>query len=771
MLLDPETLDLAPRARDGARRASPATRASSPSCRRRSSRSSTPPRRRSARRRAALLAGARATLAARGGRASARSRARARIPSPRPRGSLSRGDALRRARCGEYGAVARRQLVFGLHVHVAVARRRPRARGLQRRCAPTCRELAALGANAPFYERRDTGLASVRPKLSRAAAAPGRAAGARELGGARERPALGRARRASCAEPRAVVVGARLHPRFGTVEVRVPDTQATVADDRRDRRGRPRAGRLAGRAPRRRRGAGAGAGAGGSRENRWSACRHGARGHDGGPRHRRARPDPRAAGARCSTSSRRRPTARLRGRARRSRARPASANGAARQRRVGGAAAPAAARAGSAGWRTRFPDGSAGTSGTVLVPARARGDASARSSSTLGGPPHELPRRRRRPTSPTRWATTTCTSRCTSATSCTTAACPGVDERWEWEPSLLALRAELEARLRGRAAARSARRGRRRSRPRDGPRAARRSPTPTTGRRCRATSSATGTLDAGARVRRAPLGLPAQGGRPALVGDPAAVRPAEGRAGRDPGRRVRRRAARARPRRSCSRRRWTALGLDAALRRLPRRHPRRDARHREPDVAVRAAPPLARRDRRAPRAVRDDLLGAQPPLRRRPAPARASAARATDFFDEHVEADAVHENIAAVDLAGGLARQEPGARRRRPLGRPGARRARGPLGAAPARRVGGGRASLLAQQTPAGRLAGDVAVLGAARRAEADELVRAVAERADARLAAAAQRDRLAPDRRSRCRPGRPARTGRGRAAGRRDRA
>ena len=33
--------------------------------------------------------------------------------------------------------------------------------------------------------------------------------------------------------------------------------------------------------------------------------------------------------------------------------------------------------------------------------------------------------------------------------------------------------------------------------------------------------------------------------------------------------------------------------------------------------------------------------------------------RATGFFDEHVAADAVHENIAAVDLAGGLARQEP----------------------------------------------------------------------------------------------------------------
>jgi len=32
---------------------------------------------------------------------------------------------------------------------------------------------------------------------------------------------------------------------------------------------------------------------------------------------------------------------------------------------------------------------------------------------------------------------------------------------------------------------------------------------------------------------------------------------------------------------------------------------------------------------------------------------------ATDFFDEHVEADAVHEAVASVDLAGGLVRQDP----------------------------------------------------------------------------------------------------------------
>jgi hypothetical protein len=32
---------------------------------------------------------------------------------------------------------------------------------------------------------------------------------------------------------------------------------------------------------------------------------------------------------------------------------------------------------------------------------------------------------------------------------------------------------------------------------------------------------------------------------------------------------------------------------------------------------------------------------------------------ATDFFDEHVEADAVHETLAAYDLAGALAADEP----------------------------------------------------------------------------------------------------------------
>ncbi len=39
---------------------------------------------------------------------------------------------------------------------------------------------------------------------------------------------------------------------------------------------------------------------------------------------------------------------------------------------------------------------------------------------------------------------------------------------------------------------------------------------------------------------------------------------------------------------------------------------------------------------------------------------RLGLGAATGFFDEHVVADAVHESVAAVDLAGGLAEQEPG---------------------------------------------------------------------------------------------------------------
>jgi hypothetical protein len=57
-------------------------------------------------------------------------------------------------------------------------------------------------------------------------------------------------------------------------------------------------------------------------------------------------------------------------------------------------------------------------------------------------------------------------------------------------------------------------------------------------------------------------------------------------------------------------------------------------------------------------AVRDDVVAAERPLRdglRRLGFDRT----ATEFFDVHVEADAVHEQIAAVDLCGGLLAAEP----------------------------------------------------------------------------------------------------------------
>ena len=77
---------------------------------------------------------------------------------------------------------------------------------------------------------------------------------------------------------------------------------------------------------------------------------------------------------------------------------------------------------------------------------------------------------------------------------------------------------------------------------------------------------------------------------------------------------------------------------------------------------------------------------------------------ATDFFDEHVTADAVHEAVAAVDLAGGPRPPAAVARAGRALGRPVPARGRGRLGAAPARRLGGGRDVAL-RAPPAARLA------------------------------------------------------------------
>jgi carboxylate-amine ligase len=124
----------------------------------------------------------------------------------------------------EYATVANRQLVFGLHVHVAVGGA-DRALAVYNALRSYLPDLAALAANAPFYEGRDSGLASVRSRISGLLPRQGVPPALESF------EAYADALR-WCAfdDPRQWWWELRLHPTYGTVELRVPDTQATVAD-------------------------------------------------------------------------------------------------------------------------------------------------------------------------------------------------------------------------------------------------------------------------------------------------------------------------------------------------------------------------------------------------------------------------------------------------------------------------------------------------------------------------------------------------------------
>jgi carboxylate-amine ligase len=124
----------------------------------------------------------------------------------------------------EYASVARRQLVFGLHVHVAV-RGADRALAVYNALRSYLPQLAALAANAPFYEGHDSGLASVRPRLSGLLPRQGVPPPLESFEAYAE--AL---RWCGFDDPRQWWWELRLHPVFGTVEVRVPDTQTTVEE-------------------------------------------------------------------------------------------------------------------------------------------------------------------------------------------------------------------------------------------------------------------------------------------------------------------------------------------------------------------------------------------------------------------------------------------------------------------------------------------------------------------------------------------------------------
>lgn len=192
-------------------------------------------------------------------------------PLARPRIELSRGEPYG-AIAREYGPVAALEGVCALQVHVAVGGH-DRTLGVYNALRSHLPELAALAANAPFYAGEDSGLASVRPKLAELLprqGVPPAFAGWDEFAGAL---AWGEAAGA-LPVPGHWWWELRPHPRHGTLELRVPDAQSTVADamavaafahalvgwlaERHD------AGDLPGPDPTWR-----------IEENRWRACRHG----------------------------------------------------------------------------------------------------------------------------------------------------------------------------------------------------------------------------------------------------------------------------------------------------------------------------------------------------------------------------------------------------------------------------------------------------------------------------------------------------------------
>jgi carboxylate-amine ligase len=215
MLVDPATLDLAPIAaeilgqHDGLKLELPAAQAelvTVPAA----TVSAAIAQLEAGRRRLAELAGSRARIIAAGVH-----------PFAPPLGVLNTGeryDAIART----HGDIARAQLVCALQVHVAVgsANATLAVFNALRGHLP---ELAALAANAPFYAGRDTGYASIRPLigtlLPRQGVPPAIASWAHfaemlEWAG----------------DPATWWYEARPHVVHGTIELRVCDTQATLAE-------------------------------------------------------------------------------------------------------------------------------------------------------------------------------------------------------------------------------------------------------------------------------------------------------------------------------------------------------------------------------------------------------------------------------------------------------------------------------------------------------------------------------------------------------------
>src|SRR5215210_4343157 len=148
-------------------------------------------------------------------------------PFAAPRGAL-RADPKYDALKAEFPWTLPQQLVFGLHVHVAV-RGADRALAVLNAVRSYLPELAALAGNAPLHAGRDTGLASVRPLIAGLLPRQGVPPAFASWEALADYLAWGRRGGVfpAAGEP---WWEARAHEELGTIELRVPDAQTTAGE-------------------------------------------------------------------------------------------------------------------------------------------------------------------------------------------------------------------------------------------------------------------------------------------------------------------------------------------------------------------------------------------------------------------------------------------------------------------------------------------------------------------------------------------------------------
>jgi carboxylate-amine ligase len=129
---------------------------------------------------------------------------------------------------GSMRELARREPTFALHVHVGINSPNDAIR-LVNRMRAHLPLLLALSVNSPFWQGRDTGLASARTPLFQAFPRVGIPRRFRDYADYVDTVDL-LMRCESLPDPTFLWWDARPQPRFGTVEVRIMDAQSTVAD-------------------------------------------------------------------------------------------------------------------------------------------------------------------------------------------------------------------------------------------------------------------------------------------------------------------------------------------------------------------------------------------------------------------------------------------------------------------------------------------------------------------------------------------------------------